>query len=63
MHCFHCKKPLRARFEITHYDSENRVKVHSQLCSLTCVIQWAIRYGVVVANRGLQKLLRGIPKK
>jgi hypothetical protein len=63
MICRLCRKPFVARFEVTHYGLDGKMRASVQLCSIACVIKWAIGYGVALGRRSVQLMLKGLPVK
>jgi hypothetical protein len=62
MLCTQCHHECHSRFEVTVYSSTNKVLVVGQLCSVACLVRWALLYGWRVGQRGLQTLLKAVPK-
>lgn len=64
MLCVRCHRPIAAsRFDIVHYNAENKVRAHARLCSLACVAGWCIEYGLALGRRSFRTFMRVLPKK
>jgi len=61
MLCTQCQRECRARFEVTSYSAAGKVLAVGQLCSVACLIRWALLYGWRLGQRGLQMLLKAVP--
>lgn len=63
LRCARCRLPLRAtsRFEVLHYGPRG-VRARAQLCSVTCLLAWAVAYGVRLGRGGVEALLRALPR-
>jgi len=62
--CGRCRRPVvGSRFDIVHYNAENKVRAHARLCSLACVAGWCIEYGLALGRRSFHTFMRALPKK
>lgn len=62
--CYRCRRPItKGRFDVVHYNTENKVRAHARLCSLACLAGWCIEYGLALGRRSLNTFMRALPKK
>lgn len=60
--CAFCRRP-QARFYLVEYNRDHQPVLRVWLCSLACLVRWALTSGVERIQRGAQMLLRGVSSK
>lgn len=57
--CDQCKRVSIAHFAITQYDRIGDIRMNARVCSIACMVQWAVRFSIYNGQQIVQRLLGG----